>query len=119
MRICAASTGSAQRRCAPTPAASTDAISPRAGSRGNQVSRSDGLDIPAIDNKAIPLRHLVVERPCGRVGLVRLPVDARRAGVARALIDRLDQRPADAAAARCLHGEQVLQVADRREQRDE
>jgi hypothetical protein len=56
------------------------------------------------------LRDLVIEQPRGAVGLVRLPVDARRSRKAGLSIDGFDQCPADTLAARGLGGEQVLQI---------
>src|SRR5690606_38721569 len=72
---------------------------------------------PAIDEEAGAFRNLVVELHRGRVRLVGLPVDARRAGLAGALVDALDEGAAHARAARRRIREQVLQIAARRNRR--
>ena len=64
----------------------------------------------AVDDESLMLRDLVIEQPRGAVGLMRLPVDARRSRKAGLLINAFDQRPADTLAARGLDGEQVLQI---------
>src|SRR5262245_36260035 len=92
--------------------------------RESRISlRSSGLRVCrcfskllAIDNKALMLGELVVERARGGVGLMRLPIDARRAQEFGLLIDALDQRASDALATRGFRREQILQIAQRLDQ---
>src|SRR5260221_3728620 len=75
------------------------------------------LYLLAVDDESRALRDLVVEPHRRRVRLVRLPVDARRTGLARLRVDRLDQRAPDTLAARRLAGEEILQIAGRSDHR--
>src|SRR5689334_10256133 len=57
------------------------------------------------------LRELVVERPAGLVGRLRVPVNPVATGIARGLIDRPDKLPADAEPSQPLGGKEILQIA--------
>src|SRR6266478_700519 len=79
-------------------------------------ARRSGSQARAVDNEARAHADLIVELLGKGVRLMRLPVDARRAGRCRALIDTVDQSSSDTLSPCLLAREQVLQVADRREQ---
>src|SRR5579862_1315518 len=88
-------------------AASTCMATPGGVPRRGGTRRSQLL---AEDEEARPLRDLLVQLDRLHVGLMSLPVHARASGLARPLVDRLDQGAADSLAARPLLREQVLQV---------
>src|SRR6185437_13521796 len=92
-------------------------IYPQAGkslpSPARRPAAKGASNILAIDDESKMRGDLVVERSRGAVGLVGLPVDARRTGKPRLLIDALDQGAADALATRGFRREQILQVAYR------
>lgn len=83
-------------------------IAARSAARQPAVAKSDvkrngegfGLNRLPVDDEARQLGDLVVEFPRGPVGLVRLPVHARGSGNPCLLAHPLDQRTADALAAR-------------------
>ena len=56
-------------------------------------------------------RHLVVKKLRPAVCVVRLPVNARRSGTSRLVINFVDERAADAFATLALVGDEVLQIA--------
>src|SRR6201986_4687886 len=80
----------------------------------NSNSNSEQL---AIDDKSGMLRDLVVKLHRGVIGVMGQPVHARRSRKPGLLVDAVDQRPADAFAARGRIGEQVLQITIRRDRR--
>ena len=51
------------------------------------------------------------------VGLMRLPIDARRSRTPGLFVDAVDERAADAFAARGFAGEEILQVTGRLDRR--
>src|ERR1700733_1977521 len=69
----------------------------------------------AVDDEAGSLRDLVVERLRGLVGFVRLPVDARRSGLARAPIEIGDEGSANSLSTRRRVTEEIQQIADGRD----
>ena len=98
------------------------AVAARSGRRSWRAARdADGADLAgaprsdvlAIDHEAGVIGDVIVKPHRGLVGLVRLPVDARRARQPGLLVHGFDQHFADALAAQCGVGEQVLQVTDR------
>src|SRR6185437_3887208 len=93
-------------------AAAVSALRRTSSSMGPSVDMGD-LNLLAVDDEARAFRDFIVERHRRQVGLVGLPVDARRAGFSRPLIDGLDQGATNAFAACRLSGEEVLQIAGR------
>src|SRR4029078_11795550 len=65
----------------------------------------------AVLDEAWTIRQHVVQSARRRVGFVRVPINTARAGCARLLVHRLDQRAAKATLARARGHEQVLQIA--------
>src|SRR5437870_3718898 len=59
------------------------------------------------------LRDLVIEGATGRIGVLCVPIDLAHARVACLLVDALDQRAPDPAAAQRRQREQVLEIANR------
>src|SRR5438309_1496171 len=84
---------------------------PQAGSAWKMRHASPSEQL-AIDDESGMLRHLIVKLHRGEVGLVGLPVHARRSGKPCAFIDAMDQRSAHALTAGGFGGEQILQIAD-------
>src|SRR5579864_17558 len=92
--------------------------SPASNDPGNGlrcIKRPGASKYLAVDDEAGALGDLVVQRLRGVVGLVRLPVNARHARLARLLVDLADQRPANSLSARGSIGEEILQVTNRRD----
>src|ERR1700683_1638938 len=79
-----------------------------------EASDSGGKEM-SIHQKARLLGELIVQSHPDRLRLGGLPVDAGGTGAMSARVYRLDQRAADARAARRLGREQVLQVTHRAE----
>src|SRR5882757_293059 len=69
------------------------------------------LEHLAVLNESRPVGERVVERPRGRIGLVRIPINPAGARRPRLAVDRIDQGAAESELARPLGHEQVLQIA--------
>ena len=65
-----------------------------------------------VDDEAMMLSHLVVQRTASQIGGLRLPVNARTTDFSRGVIYRLYQAAPYAHAPKLFDGEKVLQVAD-------
>src|SRR4051812_27517982 len=65
----------------------------------------------AVLNKPRPVGERVIERPRGRIGFVRVPVNPAGARGLRLPVDRLDQSATEPELAGALGHEQILQIA--------
>src|SRR5262245_38410205 len=74
-------------------------------------------EVLAIDDKAGPFGHTIIEPLGPRIRLVGRPVGPRGPRRPGAVIDSGDEGPGDTAPASVLAREQILQIADRAEHR--
>src|SRR5215471_8086865 len=74
-------------------------------------------DLGSVDYEARACAHLVVEAARHGIGLVRLPVDARRTGCPRLRVDERDQRSPNAPSSDPFARKEILQIADARNHR--